>query len=229
MSSGLYLSALLLGLSGGAHCVGMCGSLGGALCGGVDRTAFKGWNLARMMSYAIAGLAVGGGSAWIAGWSQRLPAVHALWMLMQLTALSIALVLLLRPQWFGWAALAGQAGWQPVHWPAQPAVGRARWRVGSGLLWAGFPCGLLHAALLMAFMSGSALDGFFIMLLFGAASTAWLLAGSALIRHLRASARWSDLALRRVTGAALLMAWVIMAFGGGHAGQGTGLFCVPGV
>ncbi len=98
--------------------------------------------------------------------------------------------------------------------PAVRAGGlSARWGAFTGLLWAGFPCGLLHAALLMAWMSGSAASGAFVMVLFGSASVAWLLTGAGLLQRLRASGRWSELRIRRATGGLLLASWLLLALG----------------
>ena len=71
-----YLSALLVGLLGGVHCVGMCGGIVGALTLGVP-AAKRGagstlpfllaYNFGRIASYTAAGAIVGGLGMLIAG------------------------------------------------------------------------------------------------------------------------------------------------------------------
>lgn len=273
MFAGLFVSAALLGLAGGLHCVGMCGAAGAALCGGAAKPAFRWWNVARVLSYALAGALVGGGAQGLLTLASRWPALHAAWVMLQFAALAVALLMLLAPQAAAWHGLAGSSGWMPVTLGALGAQGalealgapaqldqrprlqgagplqphlkpqprpqllfKARsmlssWGALTGLLWAGFPCGLLHGALLMAWMSGSAAGGVFVMVLFGSASAAWLLAGAGLMRRLRASGVWTEARLRRLTGAVLLLSWLAMAVGaaggaGAAAGLG-GLFCMP--
>ncbi len=254
MFAGLFLSAALLGLVGGIHCVGMCGAVGGALCGGATKPAFRWWNVARLASYAVAGAAVGGGAQGVLTMAARWPAVQAAWVMLQFAALAVALVMLFAPRAAGWSGLAGNTGWMPVTlWHVaqmgnrQPLQGAAQvqplfrgrsmsseWGVFTGLLWAGFPCGLLHGALLMAWMSGSAAAGALVMVLFGSASAAWLLGGAGLMKRLKASGLWTETRLRRLTGAVLLLSWLAMAVGmAGEFWARNGLiglqggFCLP--
>lgn len=256
MLAALSASAIVLGLLGGVHCVSMCGAVGGALCDGLQTPAFRLWNVLRVLSYATVGALVGGGAQWLTLGALSNPVVQAIWVMLQMTSAGIALVLLWFPRALGWRALAGRSGWQPVQWrwsaqtggavwfPSRPVgsggsagpVGSARrltaaWGSLTGLMWAGAPCGLLHGALLLAWTSASAVQGFLIVLLFGLTSTAWLLSGAALVNRLRQFAGWSDVRLRRLTGALLLLAWWLGASGwlGEAAGHGVWqqMLCTP--
>ncbi|RUP83764.1 sulfite exporter TauE/SafE family protein, partial [Corynebacterium propinquum] len=67
----LLVSALLLGLRGGGHCLGMCGGLRGALTLALPKhqrgrrfRELVAYNLGRILSYGTAGLLVG-----LAGWA----------------------------------------------------------------------------------------------------------------------------------------------------------------
>jgi hypothetical protein len=67
----LLISALILGLLGGGHCLGMCGGLMGALTLAIppERRAQRfqlllAYNLGRILSYSLAGLLLG-----LAGWA----------------------------------------------------------------------------------------------------------------------------------------------------------------
>ena len=67
----LIISALILGLLGGGHCLGMCGGLMGALTLAIPKEQrsrrlrlLLAYNLGRVLSYATAGLLIG-----LAGWA----------------------------------------------------------------------------------------------------------------------------------------------------------------
>ena len=67
----LLVSALILGLLGGGHCLGMCGGLMGALTLAIPKEQrsrrfrlLLAYNLGRILSYATAGLLIG-----LAGWA----------------------------------------------------------------------------------------------------------------------------------------------------------------
>ena len=67
----LLVSALILGLLGGGHCLGMCGGLMGALTlaippeqRGRRLQLLLAYNLGRILSYSLAGLLLG-----LAGWA----------------------------------------------------------------------------------------------------------------------------------------------------------------
>lgn len=67
----LLVSALILGLLGGGHCLGMCGGLMGALTLAIPKEQHSrrfrlllAYNLGRILSYATAGLLIG-----LAGWA----------------------------------------------------------------------------------------------------------------------------------------------------------------
>ncbi|MGB5064600.1 MAG: sulfite exporter TauE/SafE family protein, partial [Candidatus Competibacter sp.] len=71
-----YLAAFLIGLSGGAHCFGMCGGIVGALTLGLPPASghplrarlpyLLAYNLGRIASYMVAGALAGGMGAWAA-------------------------------------------------------------------------------------------------------------------------------------------------------------------
>ena len=67
----LLVSAVILGLLGGGHCLGMCGGLMGALTLAIPKDQrsrrfrlLLAYNLGRILSYATAGLLIG-----LAGWA----------------------------------------------------------------------------------------------------------------------------------------------------------------
>ena len=92
-----YLSAFLVALLGGVHCVGMCGGIVGALTLGLPQTdrALKrlpfllAYNAGRVLSYTAAGALVGGVGA-VAG---NLTRLHAAQLVLQLVAALFMIVL----------------------------------------------------------------------------------------------------------------------------------------
>ena len=173
------MSAFLIGLSGGAHCVGMCGGIVGALTLGLpatpDRPFLGRWpfllayNLGRLLSYVTAGMLAGG----VGAWAMHLMAVHQAQLTLQLLAglFMILLGLYLAGWWMGLTRVERVGGrlWRrieplgrqllPVRTPAQA--------LGIGLVWGWLPCGLVYSVLVWAMGAGGALNGGLLMLCFG--------------------------------------------------------------
>ncbi len=183
-------AALLVGLLGSSHCIGMCGGIVGALGLGIEARLQSrppslllyhlSYNLGRIGSYVLIGLAAGalGGGLARFGISPVAGKLFA-------AAFMIALGLYLAGWWRGLALLerAGLQLWRlirpfgarlmPVRRPAQALL--------LGALWGWLPCGLVYAAVAWSLTSGSALDGAILMLGFGLGTLpALLLAGNAL-------------------------------------------------
>ena len=173
-----YLSAFLVGLLGGVHCVGMCGGIVGALTFGLakerrDRIGSMmpyqlAYNLGRVTSYTVAGALMGALGLLIV---QFMPVYYAQRALMAVAGLFMVLMGLYLAGW--WMLLsrlerAGGAVWRrmepfgrrllPVRTPAHA--------LGVGLIWGWIPCGLVYSMLVTAVSSGSALKGAGLMLAF---------------------------------------------------------------
>lgn len=178
----LGATALLMGLVGGPHCVAMCG----AACAGIGQaagerknTAILGFQLGRVLGYsALGGLAAASmqGLGWM---TTQSVALRPVWSMFHVAALLLGLVLLLRAQQPVWLELAGRRIWTRAK---ALGAGSGGAPVLLGTLWALLPCGLLYSALLVAAMTGSALEGAAVMALFalgtsvamGAAPWLWL-------------------------------------------------------
>lgn len=173
------LSALLVGLFGGVHCVGMCGGIVGALTLGVADSSQRdavsmlpyhlAYNLGRIASYAFAGALAGG----LGGVLFRLTSIQQAQMVLQLLAglFMLALGLYLAGWWSGLARIE-RAG--AVFWRRLEPVGRRFLPVrspahafGVGLVWGWLPCGLVYSVLVWALAAGSALDGALLLVSFG--------------------------------------------------------------
>jgi sulfite exporter TauE/SafE len=178
MQSSLAVTALLMGLAGGPHCVAMCG----AACAGLGQAAgqrrvqaLSAFQLGRLAGYSLLG-ALAAVSVQGLGWlTTQSSAIRPFWSLLHLAAMALGLLLMVQAR-------------QPV-WLDQPArrlwakVRRFHERRGAlapllvGALWALMPCGLLYSALMVAALTSSALDGALTMALFALGSSVSLWAG----------------------------------------------------
>ncbi|HEY1392351.1 MAG TPA: sulfite exporter TauE/SafE family protein [Methylibium sp.] len=179
----LLLTALLMGLAGGPHCVAMCGAAtAGIGCTSPRLWAFQG---GRVLGYALLGAAVAA-SAGVLQWA----ATHAallkpFWAMLQLAILALGLSLVWlgrQPLWLDrWAHQVWQGlRMRSLDWRAAPAL--------AGLLWALLPCGLLYSALMVAALSSHAWQGGLVMAAFAAGSALGLHLGPALWRRWRQAA-----------------------------------------
>jgi uncharacterized protein len=177
MQTTLAVSALLMGLAGGPHCIAMCG----AACGAIGRSGVKN---TRSMWLFQAGRLVGysamGGMAAMSMQSLGWLSVHAaplrpLWSLVHVAAALLGLILLWQARQPAWLEDAARKVWSQV----RQVTGKAQ--IGTplviGMMWSLLPCGLLYAALLVAALTGSMVDGAIVMALFALGSSVSLMAG----------------------------------------------------
>ena len=186
------LSALLLGLLGSTHCIGMCGGISGALAfalgpnlGPARRYALlTGYSLGRIMSYAMMGALLGGTAGGLAGdGGMRV-----------LRIVAGALLVLMGCYLAGWLntlALLERAGhgvWRHVQGLAARLipVDRLHKALLAGMAWGWLPCGLVYSALAWAGTSGSTARGALLMLAFGLGTLPAVVASGALAAELRA-------------------------------------------
>ncbi|RRD58435.1 sulfite exporter TauE/SafE family protein [Comamonadaceae bacterium OH2545_COT-014] len=204
MQTSLALTALLMGLAGGPHCIAMCG----AACAGIG-TAAPGrtgaamglFQLGRLVGYSALG-ALAAASMQGLGWlTVHSAALRPVWSMFHLAAAAVGLMLLVLARQPVWLETGARRVWQRV----RAATGR--WGLGAplglGVAWALLPCGLLYSALLVAALSGNVASGAMVMALFALGSGVSLLAGPWLLLRLGANGRgpWS----MRLAGLALLV------------------------
>ncbi|MET3051408.1 sulfite exporter TauE/SafE family protein [Pseudomonas alkylphenolica] len=177
----LLSSALILGLLGGGHCLGMCGGLMGALTLAIPKEQrsqrfrlLLAYNLGRILSYAVAGLLLG-----LAGWALANSPI-AVAMRVVAALLLISMGLYLAGWWSGLTRIErlGRGLWRHI----QPMANRLL-PVSSlpralllGTLWGWLPCGLVYSTLLWAASQGNAIDSALLMLAFGLGTWPVLLA-----------------------------------------------------
>jgi sulfite exporter TauE/SafE len=167
-------AALLAGLLGSAHCLGMCAGISGLFAVNANVAAVRTqlpfaltYNLGRVLSYALLGIIVASfgsvvvkASPSLAGGIRILSGVIII-----LVGLKVAFDLrLLNPiERMGgtlWARIAPAAqGLVPVT--------NLRRALGLGVVWGWLPCGLVYSVLLIAATSAKPDDGAMIMLAFG--------------------------------------------------------------
>lgn len=186
MQSSLAVTALLMGLAGGPHCIAMCG----AACVGIGQAAGAHKNSAmwrfqagRVLGYSALG-ALAAASMQGLGWlTVQSAALRPVWTLFHVATLVLGLLLLWRAQQPVWLEQAGKKIWIAAR---SLAVGRGRSApLVIGALWTFLPCGLLYSALLVAALTGHALEGAGVMALFALGTSVSMMAGPWLWLRLR--------------------------------------------
>ena len=215
MLSSLAITALLMGLVGGPHCVVMCG----AACAGIGRaagargnTAMRTFQLGRVLGYSLLG-GVAAASMQGLGWlTTQSAAVRPVWTLLHVAAVVLGLSLLFNARQPVWLESTGKAVWQRTRgWVGGHRVGAP---LLIGTVWALLPCGLLYSALLVAALSASPLQGAMVMALFALGTSVSMMAGPWLWLRLRGegSGQWgvrlAGLALSLMSGWAIWMGLV---------------------
>ena len=214
----LLISALILGLLGGGHCLGMCGGLMGALTlaippeqRGRRLQLLLAYNLGRILSYASAGLLFG-----LAGWAvASSPAA----MLLRIVAglLLISMGLYLGGWWSGLTRIEalGRGLWrhiQPVATRLLPVSSLPR-ALLLGALWGWLPCGLVYSTLIWSASQGSAMDSALLMLAFGLGTWPVLLATGLAAERVTALLRKRSV---RMAGGLLVILFGIWTLPGPH-------------
>ncbi|MEG1040190.1 MAG: sulfite exporter TauE/SafE family protein [Pseudomonas sp.] len=214
----LLSSALILGLLGGGHCLGMCGGLMGALTLAIPKEQRQrrfrlllAYNLGRICSYALAGLLLG-----LAGWAVASSPL-ALGMRVVAGLLLISMGLYLAGWWSGLTRIEGlgRGLWRHI----QPAANRllpvSSWprALLLGALWGWLPCGLVYSTLLWAASQGNAVDSALLMLAFGLGTWPVLLATGLAAERTNALLRKRGV---RVAGGVLVILFGIWTLPGPH-------------
>jgi sulfite exporter TauE/SafE len=168
------IAVFFVGLLGGVHCLGMCGSIVGILTAQLPKDGARwpfhlAYNSGRIASYTLAGGLAG--SIGQAGLLLRdvVPVQHLLFALSSL--MLIALGLYLAGIWSMVRRIEqiGSLLWQriqPLTRPLFPVKTPARAFL-LGTLWGWLPCGLVYSVLVTALASSHARSGALIMLAFG--------------------------------------------------------------
>lgn len=194
MLTTLAVTALLMGLAGGPHCIAMCG----AACAGIGRSSgdkntrsLWAFQAGRVVGYsALGGLAAASmqGLGWL---SVHSAALRPVWTLFHVAAALLGLMLLWQARQPIWLENAARKVWSRVR--SVTSGSRGGTPLLLGVLWALLPCGLLYSALLVAALTSSVVEGVAVMALFALGSGVSLMAGPWLWLRLRrqGSGRWA--------------------------------------
>ncbi|WP_442108868.1 sulfite exporter TauE/SafE family protein [Pseudomonas sp. NUPR-001] len=214
----LLSSALILGLLGGGHCLGMCGGLMGALTLAIPKEQRQrrfrlllAYNLGRICSYALAGLLLG-----LAGWAVASSPL-ALGMRVVAGLLLISMGLYLAGWWSGLTRIEGlgRGLWRHIQPIANRLLPVSSWprALLLGALWGWLPCGLVYSTLLWAASQGNAVDSALLMLAFGLGTWPVLLATGLAAERTSALLRKRGV---RVAGGVLVILFGIWTLPGPH-------------
>lgn len=202
MQSSLVVTALVMGLAGGPHCIAMCG----AACAGIGQAAaprstqaISLFQFGRLAGYSALG-ALAAATMQGLGWlTVQSAALRPAWTMVHVAAVLLGLSLLVFARQPVWLEAGARHVWARVRGATQ-ALGLVA-PLGLGAAWALLPCGLLYSALMVAALAGDAVGGVAVMALFALGSGLWLWLGPWLLLRLGQSARgaWG----MRVAGLAL--------------------------
>ncbi|WP_372378423.1 sulfite exporter TauE/SafE family protein [Vibrio natriegens] len=180
-----FIGALMIGLVGSGHCMGMCGGIASLLSLGSSQDKSSPliplfYNMGRLSSYALFGALIGGA---ISGLSELSGLAHSLAWLRLVAAIFMILVALYVAKW--WQGLLvveklGQSLWKFIS-PAGKSLLPLKSAIHAlpfGFVWGWLPCGLVYSALTWSAVSGSAVNGGLIMLAFGVGTLPSMLAVS---------------------------------------------------
>lgn len=214
------VSAFVVGLLGGVHCVGMCGGIVGAISLGLPSQRqvplLLAYNIGRISSYTFAGALMGGLGFYFSG---MLPVQNAQRVLLAFAGVFMILLGLYLGGW--WNLLARIERMGGVLWRRIEPLGRGLLPVRHvhqalllGAVWGWLPCGLVYTALVWTVASGGAVEGGLLMLAFGLGTLPNLLLMGVAAARLQ---QWVRLpAVRRTAGALVILfgVWQLyVAFG----------------
>jgi uncharacterized protein len=212
MSAAALAAVFLVGLLGGAHCLGMCGGIVTALTVHLpgQRPAWSrhlAYHAGRITTYAAAGALAGGLGAGALRLDGLLPVQMLLYIAAQLMLVALGLYLVGIRSFLDLFERAGLALWRRLQ-PAASALFPVRTAprgYAVGLLWGLLPCGLVYSVLATALVTGGAASGALVMLAFGAGTLPSLLAAGTLFPALHR--------IRRAQGVRRAAGSIVIAFG----------------
>lgn len=196
MQTTMALSALVMGLVGGPHCIAMCG----AACAGIASASAGSaaislvrFQLSRMIGYAAMGAMAAGSVQGLAWFSANTVVLRPVWTMMHVAALMMGAVLLIFARQPAWVDGLSQRVWKKVK-PMVLSMGK-RAPIILGIGWALMPCGLLYSALLVASLSADMMDGAIVMASFSIGTSVALTLGPWLLLRIN-KGRSGEWALR---------------------------------
>ncbi len=177
------MSAFLVGLLGGGHCVGMCGGIVSAVSMHLPHHKTKlpfllAYNTGRILSYTLAGTIAGlvGASSFFL--QHVLPVQQVLYGISSLMLITLGLYL--AGIWHGVTYLeaAGKVIWKTLQPYSKRYIPVQNFKQAFilGILWGWLPCGLVYSVLIAAIATGNAINGGLLLLAFGLGTLPTLIA-----------------------------------------------------
>jgi sulfite exporter TauE/SafE len=178
MLSSLAVTAFLMGLAGGPHCIVMCG----AACAGIGHAAGERKNTAmwsfqagRVLGYSALGGLAAASMQGLGLLTVQSAALRPVWTLFHVATFALGMLLLWKAQQPIWLEQVSRKIWFHAR---SLASGRGQGApLAIGALWTFLPCGLLYSALLVAALTGRALEGAMVMALFALGTSVSMMAG----------------------------------------------------
>ncbi len=229
-----YIAAFLIGLLGGAHCVGMCGGIVSALSVQMPGQRGSQWplhlayNIGRITSYTVAGTVLGALGSVGMLMNNVMPVQIGLYVLANLMLIALGFYLTGFTRLMLPVERVGARLWQrvqPLTRRYLPARSPSR-AFPLGLLWGFLPCGMVYGVLATALVTGSAWRGGALMLAFGLGTLPNLLLAGMLLKRLKDITRHR--AVRLVAGLTVLAFGVFGLFNASNLGEKLwgGVVCV---
>ncbi|HSI45563.1 MAG TPA: sulfite exporter TauE/SafE family protein [Methylophilus sp.] len=176
MLASLLLTAFVMGLAGGPHCIAMCGAACGAMQSPsnarsipirIIKTVPWSFYLGRMLGYGLLGALAAQslrGLAWLSNQSQ---VFQPLWTFSHTLIFAWGFLLLVTGKQPQWAIQGAQQVWALI----KQYTRHARFNfLFTGMVWALLPCGLLYSAVMLASLQSQWLQGALVMMAFAIGS-----------------------------------------------------------
>jgi sulfite exporter TauE/SafE len=171
MQTSLALTALIMGLAGGPHCVAMCGAACagiGQLAGQQQNRALFSFQVGRWLGYTLMGALAAFGVQALGWLTVESAALRPVWSMLHVAAVVLGLLLVWQTKQPVWLDQSAQRLWSQVR-KLNANLGKVV-PVAVGALWALMPCGLLYSALMVAALTGNVWEGALTMACFALGS-----------------------------------------------------------
>ncbi len=171
MQTSLALTALIMGLAGGPHCVAMCGAACagiGQLAGQQQNRALFSFQVGRWLGYTLMGALAAFGVQALGWLTVESAALRPVWSMLHVAAVVLGLLLVWQTKQPVWLDQSAQRLWSQVR-KLNANLGKVA-PVAVGALWALMPCGLLYSALMVAALTGNVWEGALTMACFALGS-----------------------------------------------------------
>lgn len=176
MLASLLLTAFVMGLAGGPHCIAMCGAACGAMQSPTTarsipirlvQTVPWSFYLGRMFGYGLLGALAAQSLRGLVWLSSQSLVFQPLWTFSHTLIFAWGFLLLFTGKQPQWAVQRAQQVWT---WIKQHTRHARLNFLFTGMVWALLPCGLLYSAVMLASLQSQWLQGALVMMAFATGS-----------------------------------------------------------